>query len=178
MREQTSDLEALVVRLADGDRAAFDPLYEALWPVVRRLADRLLLGSPEAEDAAQEAMTKLFAQVASFESGRSVTAWVLAITAYECKTLRQKQRRRRETDGTRVESSDDDRRSPEATVIARDLEAAALEVLGSLGPTDQETIRALVVGGRPDIPQATFRKRLERALNRLRTAWRSRHDSE
>jgi RNA polymerase sigma-70 factor, ECF subfamily len=178
MRQPTSNLEALVARLADGDRAAFDPLYEALWPVVRRLADRMLLGAPEAEDAAQEAMAKLFAQVSQFEAGRSVTSWVLAITAYECKSLRQKQWRRRERDGASIEASDDSTLSPEAAAIARDLEAAALEVLGTLGPLDKATIRALMSGERPDVPRATFRKRLERALDRLRTAWSSRHDTD
>lgn len=178
MRKQTSDLEALVARLAEGDRAAFDLLYEALWPLVRRLADRMLLGSPDAEDAAQEAMTKLFAQVSQFESGRNVTSWVLAITAYECKTVRQKQRRRHERTGMSVEPRDERTLSPEAEAIAHDLEAAALEVLGSLGPADKETIRALMLGARPDIPQATFRKRLERALHRLRTAWSSRHGAD
>jgi RNA polymerase sigma factor (sigma-70 family) len=179
MHPQPSNLEALVARLADGDRTAFDPLYEALWPLVRRLADRMLLGSPEAEDAAQEAMTKLFSQVSRFEHGRSVTSWVLAITAYECKTLRQRQRRRREMEGVDpVESSDAGALSPEAATIARDLEAAALEALGSLGPVDKETIRALMLGARPDIPPATFRKRLERALDRLRKVWSSRHDTD
>jgi len=178
MHHPTSDLEALVARLADGDRAAFDPLYEALWPLVRRLADRMLLGSPDAEDAAQEAMTKLFARASHFEPGRSVTSWVLAITAFECKTLRQRQRRRREKEGAGVDTIEDRLPSPEATAIARDLEAAAVEVLGTLGPADLETIRAVMAGARPDLPQATFRKRVQRALNRLRTAWSSRHDTD
>jgi RNA polymerase sigma-70 factor (ECF subfamily) len=179
MRQPTSNLEALVARLADGDRTAFDPLYEALWPVVRRLADRLLLGSPEAEDAAQEAMTKLFSQVSRFEPGRSVTTWVLAITAYECKTLRQRRHRRREAAVTNLaESSDEGALSPEATTVARDLEAAALEVMGTLAPADQDTLEAWMCDARPSIPAATFRKRLERTLNRLREAWKARHDTD
>jgi len=164
-----------MARLADGDRSAFDPLYEALWPIVRRLADRMLLAAPEAEDAAQEAMTKLFARASEFERGRNVNAWVLAITAYECKTLRQKRSRRREHDAAPVERGDNDACSPETAAIARDLEAAALEVLGTLRPADIETIHALMHGARPDLPQATFRKRAERALARLRSAWSSRH---
>jgi len=179
LRPRTPNLEALVARVADGDRTAFDPLYETLSPVVRRLADRLLPGSPEAEDAAQEAMTKLFSQVSQLEPGRSVTSWVLAITAYECKTLRQKQKRRREKDGADpLETRDDGTPSPEAAAMARELEAAALDILGTLGPIDHETIRALMLGARPDVPPATFRKRLERALSRLRTRCSSRHDTD
>ena len=36
----------LLIRLADGDRSAFDPLFDALWPFVRRLAERSLGGVP------------------------------------------------------------------------------------------------------------------------------------
>jgi DNA-directed RNA polymerase specialized sigma24 family protein len=84
------DLEALMLRLAAGDRAAFDPLYDALRPLVQRLTTRMMHGAPEAEDAAQEAMTKVFARVSRYEPGRSVTIWVLAIMAYECRTLLQR----------------------------------------------------------------------------------------
>lgn len=171
------DLEALMLRLAAGDRAAFDPLYDALWPLVQRLTTRMLRGAPEADDAAQEAMTKVFARASHYEPGRSVRTWVLAITAYECRTLLQRRRRRREVD-TPVDARADDATTPEASVLARDLEAAAREVLGTLRAADIETLEASARGERPDLPQATFRKRLERALGRFRAAWSARHGSD
>jgi RNA polymerase sigma-70 factor (ECF subfamily) len=164
-----------MARLADGDRSAFDPLYEALWPLVRRLTQRMLLDAPEAEDAAQEALIKLFARASDFEPGRSVQTWVLAITAYECKTLRRKQLRRREHGEAADDTYSHADPSPEAIAIARDFAAAASEVLGTLRPVDIETLEASIRGTRPALPQATFRKRLERAVGRLRTAWSSRH---
>jgi len=166
-----------VLRLADGDRSAFEPLYQALWPMVRRLTDRMLLGAPEAEDAAQETMIKVFARASMFDPGRDVRAWVLGVAAYECKTLRRKQRRRRDDaggGGPRVDPAP----SPEAVAIARDLELAATAVLGTLRAVDLETLRAVMNDERPDLPAPTFRKRLERALTRLRAAWSSRHDAE
>lgn len=172
------DLEALVLRLAAGDRSAFDPLYDALHPLVARLSTRMMRGGPEAEDAAQEAMTKVFARASQFEPGRSVTSWVLAITAYECRTLLQRQRRRREDDSPVEARLDVTAGSPEADVVTRDLEAAAREVLGTLRATDIETLGASARGERPDLPQATFRKRLERALARFRAAWSARHGSD
>jgi RNA polymerase sigma-70 factor, ECF subfamily len=172
------DLEALMLRLAAGDRTAFDPLYDALSPLVQRLTTRMMRGAPEAEDAAQEAMTKVFARASQFEQGRSATTWVLAITAYECRTLLQRQRRKRE-DGSPVESLiDANVGSPEAAAIARDFQAAAREVLGTLRATDIATLEASARGERPDLPQATFRKRLERALARFRAAWSARHGSD
>jgi RNA polymerase sigma factor (sigma-70 family) len=167
-----------MLRLAAGDRSAFDPLYDALCPLVQRLSMRMMRGAPEAEDAAQEAMTKVFARASQFEPGRSVTTWVLAITAYECRSLLQSQRRRREDDSPVAARLDETSGSPEAEVIAHDLEAAAREVLGTLRPSDIETLEASARGERPDLPQATFRKRLERALARFRAAWSARHGSD
>jgi len=173
-RLEKRDLEALVLRLADGDRSAFDPLYDALWPVVQSLTQRMLRGSPEAQDAAQEAMLKVFARASHFEPGRDVKTWVLAVTAYECKTLRQRSRRRREQH-TPLDTRVDEHASPEDAVIAEDLKAAAQEVLGTLSPHDIEALGAVMSGERPELSPTTFRKRLERAVKRLRTAWSSRH---
>jgi RNA polymerase sigma factor (sigma-70 family) len=172
------DLEALVLRLAAGDRSAFDPLYDSLCPLVQRLSARMMRGAPEAEDAAQEAMMKLFARASQFEPGRSVTTWVLAITAYECRTLLQRQRRRREDDSLVETRLDETAGSPEAELIARDLEAAAREVFGTLRATDIATLEASARSERPDLPQATFRKRFERAVARFRATWRARHGND
>lgn len=171
--ERKRELGALMARLAGGDRAAFDPIYEALWPVVRGFARRALQGSADADDAAQVALVKVFARAAEYDGERDALAWVLGVTAYECKTFRQKQRRRREAPEL-AHDVPTPSATPEELVLTRDLEAAALEVLGSLRPADSEVLHALIEGRRP--PGATFRKRLERALVRLRTAWSSRHD--
>jgi RNA polymerase sigma-70 factor (ECF subfamily) len=169
---QKQRLQQLMVRLASGDRRAFDPVYEALWPVLRRFAERALAGSPDAEDAAQGALVNVFARASEFDPERDALAWALGVAAYECKTVRQKRRRRREQS---LPTHDDPALdpTPEELAVSRDLEAAALELLGGLRPEDAATLRALISGERP--PGATFRKRLERALVRLRAAWSSRH---
>jgi len=43
-----------MVRLADGDRTAFDTLLDELWPVVLSFAQRGVGGGADAEDIAQE----------------------------------------------------------------------------------------------------------------------------
>lgn len=173
-RAKKDQLQELMVRLADGDRAAFDPLFETLWPLVRRFAERALAGSPDADDAAQVVLMNVFSRVSEFDRKRGALTWVLGMTAYQCKTLRQKQRRRRE-----APALSDDRAaggpSPEEATLARDLEAAVLEVVGTLRPADREALCAVMAGQRPTGSGATFRKRIERALVRLRAAWSSRH---
>lgn len=163
-----------MARLADGDRAAFEPLYEALWPVVRRFSERALAGSPDAEDAAQVAFMKLFSRVSEFDPRRDAVTWVLGVAAHECRTFRQKQRRRREELASDAEGQAPEP-SPEEAAIVRDLHAAIGEVLGDLAGRDAATLRAVLEEQRPAVAGATFRKRVERALGRFRTAWSSRH---
>ena len=67
----------------------------------------------------------------------------------------------------------------ESLLVARELAAAASDALAELRPSDAATVLAALSddpAARPDsVAPATFRKRLERALGRLRTIWRSRH---
>ena len=68
---------------------------------------------------------------------------------------------------------------PEARLLAEDSRQALAEVMGGLRPEDVETLEAAMgERERPAIPGATFRKRLERSLGRLREAWRMRHGVE
>lgn len=170
-----------MVRLADGERGAFEPLYEALWPVFLRFARRALAGSPDAEDAAQGALMKVFSRACDFDPERDALSWALGIVAYECRTLRKKVQRRRE-DPAEPEvwsARATTEPSPEDTLIARDMEAAAKEVLGGLRSEDAETLRLVAAGERPEgVAGPTFRKRVERALSRLRAAWSTKHGTE
>lgn len=176
-REQ---LHRAMVRLADGDRAAFDLVFTAIWPTLRHFTLRVM-GSPvDAEDAAQTALEKVFRRAAEFDPSRDALTWVLGIAAYECRSLRQKSRRRKEEPGgldalgTAVVADGHD--SPEDRVMVRQLEAAMLEILGTLKASDAETLQRLLEEERPD--GATFRKRVERAMRRLREAWRAKHGTD
>ncbi len=145
-----------------------------MWPLVRDLCARLLSGRSEAEDAAQRALVKLFANASNFDSERDVLSWAFAIAGWECRTLR---RSRRSTEALPVGLAGGG--SPEETVMQRELEVEAARLIGELSPIDRE---ALLEAFGPDpsaaMESAAFRKRKERALRRLRLAWRSRHGSE
>lgn len=162
-----------MIRLADGDRAAFDPVYSALLPVVETFCRRLLGAGPDAEDAAQHALIKIFEQAGAFDPARDALAWALSIAAWECRTVRRRRARSRAVGEEHLEPVCCGGPSPEDQAIARDLEKAALAILGGLSPSDRETLIATFEGERDgSIALATFRKRRERALARLREAWR------
>jgi len=170
-----------MTRLADGDRAAVPAVFRAVWPLVRRFAERALgeRARADADDVAQQALLKVFSRAASFDSGRDALPWILSIVAWECRTLRTRARRRREVGEAALSALACGSVTPEEAAVERDLAAAAAAVLGELSPIDQEAVRALVAGTRPDgVAPATFRKRLERALGRLRLLWRTRHGAK
>ena len=174
-RQQRDELQQLFERLASGDRSALEPAFERLWPAVRRFAGHLLRDDAAADDAAQSALLKIFARLSELDLERDALTWALGVTAYECKTARKRTQRRRESGDASLGALSSRDPSPEEAASRSELEAAALEVLGALRPIDIETLHALMHDARPDLPAATFRKRLERALHRLQVAWRSRH---
>jgi RNA polymerase sigma factor (sigma-70 family) len=178
-RLEREALQRDLERLADGDREAFPPVYLRLWPLLRGFAARCL-PRDEAEDAAQEALLRVFSRAAEFDRRRDALSWVLAIAAYEIRSARKRRQRRRrrehpEGDGTAAAMADP-RRSPEQEAAAAELERALAAALRALRPSDAETLLAYARGERPDLPGPTFRKRVERALARLRGAWRLHHD--
>lgn len=167
-----TDLQGWMVRLAEGDREAFHPVFEILWPLLRSVTSRHL-PAPDADDAAQEALVRIFFRAAEFDCSRSALAWALGITAFEVRTARKRRARRREVPppGT-LSDPPDPSASPEDRALQRDLEALLQETMGTLRPDDAETLRLFARGDRAAVAAATFRKRVERALGRLRAAWR------
>jgi RNA polymerase sigma-70 factor (ECF subfamily) len=172
--EERAGIHRLLTRLAAGDRGAIEPAFVALWPVLRAFSARALRSEADAEDAAQQALAKVFEQSADFDPSRDGVAWALTIASFECRTLRRKAQRRREQplDALDGRASTD---TPEALVLERDLAAGAREVLAGLGESDVQAILASLEESRP--AGATFRKRLQRALGRLRVAWRAKHET-
>ena len=164
------DLDTLMTRLADGDRSAFRPVFERLRPPIERLCHRLLGPGEDAADAFQEAMKKIFERASiDYDRRRAAMPWALALAGWECRTLRKRRQRRRE--GGEVPEPVSTEPDAESALAARELQDAAVAILGALSPGDRETLQATFwdeAGGQGP----TFRKRRERALARLRTAFR------
>ena len=166
-----AQLDRWMALAADGDRASIDPLFHALWPVVVEYAQRLV--GPDAEDCAQDALVTLFRQLERYDRSRDALTWALTLATWQCRTSRRRVQRRAECDELPTASIDG-----AAIVEDRELVRAALSTLATLSPRDIEVILASVTDDeslRALLEPATFRKRLERAISRLRVSWRSRH---
>lgn len=162
-----------MARLADGDRRALREVHDAVRGPMLRAAERVLGGGEEAEDAAQNALQKLFAQAADFDRSRRVVPWAVALAVFEARTLRKKTQRRK------VDAVDTGRfqaLAAEEAVAPELLERAELQALveglvGQLSEADRETVRD-VLAENEDGRGPAFRKRKQRAFERLREAWR------
>jgi RNA polymerase sigma factor (sigma-70 family) len=162
-----AELDAAMARLADGDRSASERVFELLWPLLLAFATRALGGSAEAADAAQVALEKVFAQASSYDLARPALAWALSIVSWECRTVRKKQARRRED---ALEPMHELRPSDDVEEKA-DLAEALHAALILLSPEDQAVLKEAFFEEQTQPRAASFRKRQERALKRLRSLW-------
>lgn len=165
-----STLESLLAELADGDRSVFSAVFKQLWPPMYRFCMSLLRNEADAADAAQEALAKIFERASDYDRSRRALPWALAIAAWECKSLRRKLVRRKEISAE--EASEPAGEDAQEALLRRDLVGAALSAMGALSPTDHETLVATFWDESAAVSGATLRKRRERALTRLRSAWR------
>src|SRR5262249_19742747 len=122
-------IQELLERLAAGDRTAIEPAFDALWPLLRGFAARALRDEGLAEDAAQQALIKLFEQTSGFDPSRDGVAWAIAITSYEIRTIRRRGLRRREEALDGAADALTTTETPEALAVDRDLARAAREAL-------------------------------------------------
>jgi len=162
------------LRFADGDRAAFQPLFDALWPLLFEISFKGLGDAAAAEDAAQQAMIKTFSRIAEFDRSRDGVSWVVGILAFEVMTIRKQRARRREVDVAALDSMPDERAGAEEQTAADQIHSAVVAVVGKLSERDQAALASVLASDAPPKEERSRKQRF-RALERLRAAWRRAH---
>lgn len=160
-------------RLAEGDRSAFEPVFNRLWPLLQRYAARVLGDPTRAEDAAQRALLKIFERASTYDRARSALGWAMAFVFWECRTEKTKVRRAKASLLTDEFVSAGE--SAEESIARLQWEKAAMELIEQLPVREralvwaevQPELAAALAGTDP----ATLRKRKERLLKRLRGAF-------
>jgi RNA polymerase sigma-70 factor (ECF subfamily) len=163
------EVDVLMGKLADGDRAAFSPLFRALWTPALKVCQRMLHAEADAADAAQAAMMKILERAGEYDKKRPALPWALGIAAWECRTMIKRQQRQKES-AEPPQLSDGGATADE--VEQKLLVSAAMHAMGTLSEADQETLVATYWDTAAAVGGATLRKRRERALTRLRDTFR------
>jgi RNA polymerase sigma factor (sigma-70 family) len=172
--DRRRQIQDWMVRFADGDRGAFRALFQALWPVVLAFASKGLERQADAEDAAQQAMLKVFSRIVDFDRSRDGLSWALGIAGFEVMTIRKQRTRRRETGAAALADIAKSGGGAEEQVIAEELRSAVATLVGELSERDQAAL-AHAFRGEPPPTDERSRKQKLRALERLRAAWRKVH---
>jgi len=131
-----------MVRFADGDRAAFAPLFGLLWPIVLRYCSRSLPYGSDAEDAAQEALVKVFSRIADFDGTRDGLAWVRGIARYEVMTFRRKRQRCREHQSPDLSWAPHSDANVEEAAVEREMHVALERAIEDLTDKDRAVMQA------------------------------------
>jgi RNA polymerase sigma-70 factor, ECF subfamily len=173
-----TQLRSLLLQLAEGERAAFEPAFVLLWPKLRAFCTQILRNEADAEDASQLAICKVFEQVGNYDHHRPAFSWTLSIARFECLTILRKRSRRKEDafETSLGEDIQDRAPTPEDFLSKKELRSAAEAALSALEPSEQTTIMsAFLEDAEPR--SASERKQKERILSRLRTLWRRTYGS-
>ncbi len=121
-------------------------------------------------------MEKILTRASDYDRTRPPLPWALAIAAWECRTISRRAQRRREVGTEALGDLPDDALADEE-LIRRELAAAALEVLHGLSEVDRSTLLDAFWEEARGAASPALRKRRQRALDRLRIAFRRLYES-
>ncbi len=130
---------ALMTRIVNGDRAAFDQLARRLHPTAARIAARVLGPGPDAEDAVQAALLNLWRKAAQFDAARGrVEPWFNRLVANACLDRRRTIRPVAPLDEAHGHASLD--RQADDLLEAADQQARVARAVAQLNPRQRAAI--------------------------------------
>ncbi len=171
---QTASDEALIARIAGGDRLAMQVLFARHHVRVYQFVLRLVRNEATAEDLISEVFLDVWRQGGKFEGRSAVTTWLLGIARFKAlSALRRRQEEGLDEEmAERIEDQSDD---PETTLAKKNKGAVLRECLTMLSVEHREVIDlvyyheksveevAEIVG----IPEATVKTRMFYARKKL-----------
>lgn len=181
MHDRTGDTdEALLARVAAGDRAAFGRLFAAYAGKVKGYLLRLGAPGGIAEDLAQDAMVNVWRRAASFDPVKAkASTWIFVIArnAWIDKLRREKVELAYRSTTIFTEESDDE--TPDEAAERGQTEEQVEAALATLSEEQREVVKLSFFEDRPHseiaerlaLPLGTVKSRLRLALIKLRAHW-------
>ncbi len=129
----TLSSEQLMARVAKGDSAAFNWLVRAHLPRAYSIARRVLNNQADAEEAAQDAFTKVWVHAADWKEGKAkFTTWLYRIVVNAALDMARKKKLPTTSDETVMAMQADDVASIEDRLQVQDQHEALHDALESL----------------------------------------------
>ena len=131
--------EALIGRIARGDRLAMQVLFARHHVRIYRFVLRLLRDEMAAEDVIGDVFLDVWRQASRFEGRSAVSTWLIAIARFKALSLLRK-RRDDGLDAETAESIEDTADDPERAVTKQDKGEKLRKCLAGLSPEHREII--------------------------------------
>jgi RNA polymerase sigma-70 factor (ECF subfamily) len=167
--QERADVDELLGRVARGDLAAFDLLYDAISPVVYGLARRVVRDEARSEDVTQEVFLEVWRKATGFDPGKGrARTWILTIAHRKAvdAVRRNESHKRQDQHGALDEWSHDE---PADAVIEAEEHGAVRECLDTLTDLQLESVRLAYFNGYTYAQVATL---LEKPLPTIKTRMR------
>jgi RNA polymerase sigma-70 factor (ECF subfamily) len=134
--------QSLVRRLVKdakaGDEASFERIVILHERLVLRVAQRLLLNSEDAKDAAQEIFLRLHRTLGRFDEEKDLGPWLYRLTVNICRD--HWRRSKRDVPVEPAQDWPDAAPDPEASAVAAQQYQLVLAALGQLSPREREAV--------------------------------------
>jgi RNA polymerase sigma-70 factor (ECF subfamily) len=172
--------EALLARVARGDREAFARIFSAYAGKVKGYLLRLGAPAAAAEDLAQDAMVAIWRRAASFDASKAkASTWIFVIArnAWIDKLRREKTELAYRSALIVSEESEDE--APDAAAMRGQSEAQVAAAMAQLSEEQRQVVQLSFFEDRPhseiaerlSLPLGTVKSRLRLALIKLRAHW-------
>jgi RNA polymerase sigma-70 factor (ECF subfamily) len=171
---QTTSDEALIARIAQGDRLAMQVLFARHHVRVYRFLLRLVRSDATAEDLVSDVFLDVWRQADKFEGRSAVSTWMLGIARFKALSVFRR-KPEEELDDETASSIEDSSDDPEITLAKKDKGAVLRHCLGALSADHREIIDLVYyheksveeVAGIVGIPEATVKTRMFYARKKL-----------
>ena len=166
--------EALLARIAGGDREALQAFYRRHRLMVYRFVLRIVRDEAAAEDLANDVFIDVFRQAGRFEGRSKATTWLLGMARFKALSERRKFRDTVDADDA-LEGVEDESDTPEIAVQKQDKAQALRKCIDKLSPEHREVIDLTFYHGRSikeiaeiaGIPENTVKTRAFHARKQL-----------
>ncbi len=171
---QTPADEALISRIADGDRLAMQVLFARHNVRIYRFVLRLTRNEAAAEDVISDVFLDVWRKAGSFRGGSQVSTWLLSIARFKALSVLRRRTEAELNDET-AETLEDESDDPGITLQKKDKGEVLRRCLTQLSPDHREIIDlvyyheksveevAAIVG----IPEGTVKTRMFHARKKL-----------
>ena len=171
-----AEIEALIARLAMGDREAFSLLYDATSSKLFSVCLKILHDQPNAEDALQDTYIKIWKKADQYhQNGMSPMTWMITI-ARNTSIDRLRTQRKNHHSLSDASTAPDELNTPESLAMARSDYSRLEACLDELEKQKADAVRDVYFSGfyyaelasRYNIPLNTVRTWLRRSLLKLK----------